>query len=174
VARDRSAANPGKTANAANEVSELDIDAVMFASRAFVALAARSLTPVENVVTLTQWRALVVISAQQRASLNEVAIGLGVHPSTATRICDRLVASGLLLRQDDPADRRYLVLSLTRKGQRLVDKVTAARRGEIKRILERLDGPHRHRLAVALQEFAVATGESPDHLWDVPVETALG
>ena len=143
----------------------------MAASRALVAVAARSLAPVEDVVSLMQWRALVVVSTHQRVALNEVATALGVHPSTATRLCDRLVASGLLLRQEDPNDRRYLSLTLTRKGQRLVDKVTATRRREIEEILGRIEGSSRRRVVLALQEFAGAAGElETDHLWDLAVD----
>ncbi len=110
-------------------------------------------------MTLSQWRALVVIAGEPGISLNEVAEALGVHPSTATRLCDRLVAGGLLVREPHPEDRRYLALSLARKGQRLVDKVTVARRDEIAQILDRLPPPTRRRVAGAFRDFADAAGE---------------
>ncbi len=154
-------------------VVEADVDAVMAATRAFVAVAARSLVLVEDAVSLMQWRALVVISAGERLSLNEVAAAVGVHPSTATRLSDRLIAQGLLLRQQDPTDHRYVVLSLTRKGQRLVDKVTAARRSDIRDVLVNVEPSRRRRIAKALQEFAAAVGETnSDLLWDLSAEMA--
>ncbi len=148
------------------------MDAVIAASRALVAVAARSLAPIEEAVTLTEWRVLMVVSGEQRTALNDVANALGVHPSTATRLCDRLVAGGLLLRQEDPDDRRYLCLGLTRKGRRVVDRVIAARRREVEAILDRVSDPARMRIVTALQEFAAAAGETThDQLWDL---AALG
>lgn len=131
----------------------------MAASRAFVALAARSLGPVEGVVTLMQWRALVVISVERQHTLKAVAAALGVHASTATRLVEGLVANGMLTRRDDPADRRYVSLALTRKAERLVEKVNAARQRDIDDVLGRIDVSRRHPIALALQEFADAAGE---------------
>jgi len=47
-----------------------------------------------------------MIASRGPLNLRSVADGLGVHPSNTTRTCDRLVATGLLTRRDDPADRR--------------------------------------------------------------------
>ena len=131
----------------------------MAASRALVAVASRSLAPAEDVVSLSQWRALVVIAEEPGISLNQLADGLGVHASTATRVCDRLIAAELLIREPHPRDRRFLALSLTRKGQRLHDKVMAARAREISAILDRLAPAGRRRVAAAFSDFAEAAGE---------------
>jgi DNA-binding MarR family transcriptional regulator len=136
-----------------------DVDAVMAASRALVAVASRSLAPTEDVVSLSQWRALVVVAGEPGISLNQLAEGLGVHASTATRVCDRLIAADLLIREPHPRDRRYLALSLTRKGQRLHDKVMATRAREISAILDRLAPSSRRRVAAAFSDFADAAGE---------------
>jgi DNA-binding MarR family transcriptional regulator len=138
-----------------------DVDAVLAASRALVAVASRSLAPTEDVVSLSQWRALVVVADAPGVSLNQLAEGLGVHASTATRVCDRLIAAGLLVREPHSQDRRYLALSLTRKGQRLFDKVMAARAREISSILDQLSPISRRRIATAFREFAEAAGETP-------------
>jgi MarR family transcriptional regulator, transcriptional regulator for hemolysin len=47
-----------------------------------------------------------------------VAEALGVEPPSLVRIIDQLVAAGLVLRQDDPADRRAKTLHLTAEGRR--------------------------------------------------------
>ena len=87
-----------------------DAQAVLLASRALVAVAAKSLAQIENVITAMQWRVLVVISRQRGLALNELAAALGVHPSTGTRLCDQLIAKRMLSRRADPMDRRYVVL----------------------------------------------------------------
>jgi DNA-binding MarR family transcriptional regulator len=146
------------TAVNAVEAAE-DVEAVMAASRALVAVASRSLAPAEDVVSLSQWRALVVVAGEPGMSLNQLAEGLGVHASTATRVCDRLIAADLLIREPHPRDRRYLALSLTRKGQRLHDKVMVTRAREISTILDRLAPAGRRRVAAAFRDFADAAGE---------------
>jgi DNA-binding MarR family transcriptional regulator len=152
-----------------------DVDVVLRASRALVGVAARSLAPVEDVVTAMQWRLLVVVSGHGQAASHEVAASLGVHPSTATRLCDRLVEQGLLSRQDNPEDRRYLTLTLTSQGKRLVKRVTATRRADIQQILDRLSGPSRRRLVSGLLDFATAAGEMEvDPVWDLALEPNPG
>ena len=145
-----------------------DALAVLAASRALVAVAAKSLAQVEQLVTAMQWRVLVVVSRQGHLALHELASALGVHPSTGTRLCDQLVAKGLLSRHDHPADRRYLILKLTDSGMRLVKQVNDDRQRDIEAILERLPPAARRRLVKALEEFAEAAGElAADPLWDL-------
>lgn len=145
-----------------------DAQAVLYASRALVAVAAKSLAQVEDIVSLPQWRLMVVISREGQMSLHELATALGVHPSTGTRMCDQLVAKGLLTRHDHPADRRFLILRLTRDGQDLVGRVSADREREIETILDRLPAPSRKRLVAAFAEFAEAAGEfTVDPQWDM-------
>jgi DNA-binding MarR family transcriptional regulator len=147
-----------------------EVDAVLLASRALVAIAARTLAPIEERLTASQWRALVVVAGRQGTALHEVATALGVHPSTATRTCDRLVGAGLISRNDDPDDRRYLALTATDEGRQLVESVYAARRREITDALERMPVASRRRLASTLQDFAAAAGETDvSSQWDMTV-----
>ncbi len=113
--------------------------AVLTASRALVAVSARSLAAVEEKVTLPQFRLLVVLSVHGAASLTAVAEVLGVNPSTAMRMTDRLIASGFAERKLNPGNRRETRLRLTDAGRRLVDEATARRRQEITAIVERMD-----------------------------------
>ncbi len=70
-----------------------------------VSVAARSLAGVTDKVTLPQYRALVVLAAvgPRTRALAEV---LGVHSSTLTRLCDRLVNKDLITRGESPTNRR--------------------------------------------------------------------
>ena len=147
-----------------------EVDAVLVASRALVAMAARTLAPIEEKLTASQWRALVVVAQRQGTALHEVATALGVHPSTATRTCDRLVGAGLISRNDDPDDRRDPALTPTEEGRQLVESVYAARREVIAEALERMPAASRRRLASTLQDFAVAAGETDvSSQWDMTI-----
>ena len=145
-----------------------EVEATMLASRALVAISAQSVAAVEDVVTPPQLRVLVMVASRGPLNLGAVARGLGVHPSNATRACDRLVSAGLLDRRDDPADRRNLQLQLTDEGQRLVDGVMDRRRHAIAAVLERMPALQRTALVPVLVTFAEAAGEIDDeHLWSV-------
>jgi len=139
-----------------------DVEAVMAAARVLVAVSAQSVADIDDVVTLPQLRALVMVASRGSLNLGAVAQGLGVHPSNATRLVERLVVAGLLDRRDDPTDRRNLVLELTAGGRELVDRVMDHRRVAIAAILDRMPPSRRRALVPVLRSFADAGGETPD------------
>lgn len=138
------------------------IEAVRLASRVLVAVTAQSLASVEDRVTLPQYRILVILASRGPQNLRAVAQSLGVNPSAATRLCDKLVAAGLIHRSDDPADRRYLVLRLTTDGHQLVQSVIDQRSAAIATVLAKMPPQLRDDLLPALRAFADAAGEVSD------------
>ena len=145
-----------------------DVEATLLAARALVGISAQSLAEVDDIVTPPQLRVLVMIASRGPLNLGTVARGLGVHPSNATRACDRLVLAGLLDRRDDPADRRNLQLQLTEQGRALVDEVMDRRRHAIAAVLDRMPALQRTALVPVLVTFAEAAGEMEDqHLWSL-------
>ncbi|MGH2915267.1 MAG: MarR family winged helix-turn-helix transcriptional regulator [Solirubrobacteraceae bacterium] len=141
------------------------IDAVLHASRALVAVAARSLAVVAEDVTLPQYRTLVLLAGQGPQGTAELAAALGASPSTATRMCDRLVRKGLVRRRVRPQDRRQVAVALTEAGRRVVAEVTAHRRAEIARIVRAIPAARRPELVQALSAFAESAGELRDQDW---------
>jgi DNA-binding MarR family transcriptional regulator len=141
------------------------VEAVLSASRVLVGIAARSLTGVEDEVTLAQYRTLVVLRARGPQSLLQLADELQVVPSTATRMCDRLVRKELIGRGEVEGNRREVELAVTKKGTAIVNVVTRRRRAEISRIVARMSESHRVELVEALQEFARAADEPADQAW---------
>lgn len=149
--------------------ADAEVEAVMAAARVIVALTARSLAGAP--VTLAQLRVLAFLAERGTATPGAVAGLLRVHPSNATRTCDRLVEAGLVDRKDSPADRRRLSLGLTAAGRALVDGVTAERRAAIARVLAALPAGRRREVAAAMADFAAAGGHPdgaarPDMLLD--------
>jgi len=145
---------------------DADIEAVLAGARALVAVAARSLAETADVLTVPQLRALMILATRGPLSLSELADDMGVHPSNATRACDRLVAADLVDRRDNPVDRRHLALELTPAGRQEIDDVIARRRAAVADILWRMTPAHRRALGRALAHFAAAAGEPrPSELW---------
>jgi DNA-binding MarR family transcriptional regulator len=148
------------------------VDAVLTASRTMVAVATMSLGTAAEETTIAQYRALVVLASRGSQRLVDLAGALGVMPSTAGRMCDRLVRKGLIRRHRARADRRTVQVSITAAGRDVVDQATARRRALIAAILARLPADRQAAVADALRDFAEAAGEVPDSLWPAsPPET---
>jgi DNA-binding MarR family transcriptional regulator len=126
------------------------VDAVLAANRVFVAVAAGALANLEPEVTLPQFRALVLIDIHRSMTVAQLADALGVVPSTATRMCDRLVAKTLVDRVVDSANRRQMTLTLRPEGQALIEQSTRQRKREINRLLKSIPAPAQAELAKAL------------------------
>jgi DNA-binding MarR family transcriptional regulator len=149
---------------AADRTLDRAADTALLASRALVGVAARSLAGVEDQVTLVQYRALVLLDAGPQ-TVGTLAKRLGIHPSTATRLCDRLVTKGLIQRETSTDNRREVSVLLSRNGHQLVDAVMSERRRSLRRILRRLDPDTRSSVIDAFAAFAEAAGEVPDGAW---------
>ena len=145
--------------------AEQVVDAVLRASRVLVSVAARSLAAVDHDVTLPQYRALVVLASRGPQRPTGLADALAVHPSTITRLCDRLVAKRLVQRSESPTNRREVSIRLTPKGRRLVDAVTERRRAEIAAIVARIPTRERATMVRALHALGEAAGEPADAAW---------
>jgi DNA-binding MarR family transcriptional regulator len=140
-------------------VSDTEIDAVLAACRVLVAISARSIAAVEDVVDVAQFRALAIIASRGSMSLGELASSAGLKLSTASRMCDRMVVRGLVNRADDPANRRQLELTLTDRGRRVVTGVVRRRRAALEPMLARMLKSHRIKLVEMLSEFTATGGE---------------
>lgn len=132
-------------------------ETLLYASRALVGVAARSLADVE--VTLPQFRALVVISESPRTTVSALGSALGIHSTSASRLCDRLVRKRLIQRVEGSDDRRETELRLAAEGQRLVDRVSERRRADLLEIVERMGAEVTADVVRALQAFAAAADE---------------
>jgi DNA-binding MarR family transcriptional regulator len=144
---------------------EAVVDAVLAASRSLIAVATMSLGAAAEETTIAQYRALVVLASRGPQRLVDLAGMLGVAPSTAGRMCDRLVRKGLIRRRRGRSDRRAVTVAITVAGRAVVDQATARRRELIAGILARLPTQVQQMAAEGLRAFAEAAGEVPDSQW---------
>lgn len=151
--------------HASEETDEL-VDGLISASRALVAVAARSMAGLEAEVTLQQYRALVVLASRGPQRGVDLALELGVNPSTSTRLIERLVKAGLVERRPLEGDRRAVLIHLRLAGKQLVATVGRRRREEVARIVAAMPPNKRAGAAEALRTFSEAAGEvSENHWW---------
>jgi DNA-binding MarR family transcriptional regulator len=141
------------------------VEAVMATSRLLMSVVADSVAPISEFITIAQYRALVIVANNGPLNLNEVASALGVHPSNATRACDRLVEAGLLARTESVQDRRRVDLALTASGIALIQRVADHRRDAIERVLARMEPEAREALGRALGVFLAAADGEPHAEW---------
>ena len=80
------------------QVSEDIVDAALTASRTLTAVTEQSLGAVAGDTTIARYRALVVLASRGPQQLVDLAAALGVTPSTADRMVDRLVRKGMIRR----------------------------------------------------------------------------
>lgn len=157
------------------DVREADpavVDAVLVASRTLIGIATRSLGATAEETTIAQYRTLVVLMSRGPQRLVDLAAALEVAPSTAGRMCDRLVRKGLIRRHRARTDRRAVLVSVTAAGRTVVDQATARRRAIIAGILAGLPTSRQRTVAEAMGDFAAAAREVPDSEWPSVQATA--
>ncbi len=159
------AARPGADADERldREAEEVTL-AVMAASRLIVALSARALGSVDVPLTLPQLRSLVALRTCGPIKLAAMAATLGVSPSTALRMVERLESFGLTDRRVNPDNRREVVLRLTPAGEDLVDRVLRHRRAGIRTLVTHLPARERAGLVPALKALTSVAGVLDPHL----------
>jgi DNA-binding MarR family transcriptional regulator len=69
-----------------------------------------------------QYGLLFSLRGHEQMSSSELAFAADLSPATATEMLDALVASGLVRRERSDRDRRVVLISLTDRGQRLVEE----------------------------------------------------
>ena len=134
-------------------------DSTVVASRALLGMVARSLSTALDVVTIPQFRVLVVLVSTGPQRMGDLAERIGVHPSTLTRTVERLEQSDLILRAPVPGNRREVRVELASAGATLVATVTDLRRAEIMAVVESLSDADREEVRRGMEIFARAAGE---------------
>jgi DNA-binding MarR family transcriptional regulator len=67
-------------------------------------------------LTIPKWRILSILNRLDEASMGLVADFCAIDRTTLTRTVDQLVEAGIVLRREDPLDRRQTLMSLTPTG----------------------------------------------------------
>src|SRR5438067_2269035 len=102
----------------------------------------RSLRParewLEIDLTTSQLKVLFLLYSAGSASMGQLAASLGVTLSTVTGIVDRLVEHGMVVREEDPHDRRLVVCRLTSEGAAIAERLYHAGNSRLRAVLDRL------------------------------------
>jgi len=101
-----------------------------------------------------QMRALLTIEQAGSLNLSRLAEALGAKLSPASRLCDRMLARGLVTRDRSAASRREIVLVPTEAGRQLAEWVRSRRRAAIREVMQGMSPDGREALVQGLRELA--------------------
>jgi DNA-binding MarR family transcriptional regulator len=105
-------------------------------------------------LSFSQLKTLLLLAEHaETLSVKDVAERLGISLPAASRAVDSLVRRGLADRAEDPADRRVKQVGTSRKGDRLVERLVAARIRSFERLLDGFTATERRKLGDALDEI---------------------
>jgi MarR family transcriptional regulator, lower aerobic nicotinate degradation pathway regulator len=104
-------------------------------------------------LTPTQWAALAKLNEAGPCSQNQLGRLTAMDVATIKGVIDRLSARGLTETSSDPEDGRRLLVSLTRAGQQLADRVAPSALAISKETLAPLDARERETLLGLLNKL---------------------
>jgi DNA-binding MarR family transcriptional regulator len=105
-------------------------------------------------LTIAQLKSLFFIEFGGSSNLSRLATALGVTPPNVTGIVDRLVGQGLVSRNENPENRRMLLLQVTDKGKALLAKLRESGLGRMSGMLNQLSTEELTALAQGLAAIA--------------------
>jgi DNA-binding MarR family transcriptional regulator len=111
-------------------------------------------------LTVPQIKSLFFIANQGTTNFTKLAAALGVTPANVTGIIDRLVEQGLVSRQENPGDRRMLMLRVTEKGENTITNLRERRAGYTTKVLSHLTA---EKLNTVLRGFSLFVEAAEAH-----------
>jgi DNA-binding MarR family transcriptional regulator len=119
----------------------------------------------ESGLSMSQVGALFQIN-HGRSNVSDLGDGLGISNAAASQMLERLVQEGLILRSEDPQDRRVKQLVLTEKGCKILEESVQARQGWLKDLVSILSPGEKEQIDGALKILIIKTNQL-----DQPAET---
>jgi DNA-binding MarR family transcriptional regulator len=89
-------------------------------------------------MTIAQLRVLLLLHTEGASRMSLIASSLGTTLSTATGTVDILVKKGLVVRRDDPLDRRLVICDLSPTGQEVMSRMWAIGQQQLGKLLHGL------------------------------------
>jgi DNA-binding MarR family transcriptional regulator len=126
------------------------------AAQSLVVAWGRAHEGLDERVSPSQLRALLVLADRPGISLSELAGALGAIASSASRLCSRLEAAGWVERLQNPVNGREVRLVLTRQGDSLLAQLRGLQVEEIGKVLARMPAARRRALLIGLDAFRLA------------------
>jgi DNA-binding MarR family transcriptional regulator len=120
-------------------------------------------------ISMQQLRAIYLLRDEEVATVGRLAELFGIGLPGASVLADRLVRAGYVERHEDTADRRRVLLSLTRTGIQLVSDLREGSHQHLRRWMSQLSPADLSALTRGWRALAEVASHRPQ-----PVETRVG
>jgi DNA-binding MarR family transcriptional regulator len=121
----------------------------------------------DHELSMSQVGALFKIDHQQ-SGVAGIGEHLGVTSAAASQMLQRLVEQGLVLRSEDPGDRRAKQVVLTEKGRCILDEVNMARQGQLAQLASTLTDVEKEQVIAAFNLLIAKAGQlEPESAFEV-------
>jgi len=101
--------------------------------------------------SMSQLGALMFIHRKGTSAISDIGEEMGISNPAASQMIDKLVQDNLLLRTEDPNDRRVKQIKLTEKGLEIIHKSLHARQSWLTSLTEELTADQKEQISQALE-----------------------
>jgi len=105
----------------------------------------------ESDLSLSQVNALFRLFHHGASSVNDLANHLGITTAAVSQLLDPLIVGDLVLRSENPKDRRMKLIALTEKGQAMVEKSMNTRHAWLSELSRSLSDAEKEELLPAIK-----------------------
>ena len=102
---------------------------------------------------LNQFGVLCVLMDTQGLTITDINRQLNISKQQMTNIIDKLVSAGYVSKEPDPVDRRRLVITISRKGKKLLEDHMEQFRQRFESHAQNLTRDERQELATILRRY---------------------
>lgn len=112
-------------------------------------------------LTFTQMRALFVLASREPIRVGDLARALGMSLASASALSERLGRLGYVARERGVEDQRTVLLVLSGKGSRLLDRLERQSTTHLSRAIRGMTQAERRALAISLRAFVRLAPRKP-------------
>lgn len=110
-------------------------------------------------LSLPQFGVLMQMHYRKDCGVSDLSERFDITNAAASQLVEKLVQSGLILREEDPADRRAKLLNLTAKARELIQQGMEGRYRWVDQLVAKLSPEERAKVSEALIILTEAAGE---------------
>lgn len=92
----------------------------------------------DGILSVPQARVLSFLNRHPGSSVSDVGVHMDVTIASASALIDRLVKRNMVLRRDDPTERRRVKLTVTKEGMKHLEAARLTSQSQVTRLLEPL------------------------------------
>jgi DNA-binding MarR family transcriptional regulator len=113
----------------------------------------------ESGLSMSQMGALLLVHRKGVGGVSDIGDHLGITSAAASQMLERLVQQGIVVRSEDPHDRRVKQIALTQKGRRILQESIQARQSWVDDLARLLTPAEQKQVTAALNMLVEKSGQ---------------